>query len=237
VGHIYADKGLDYMFDTVERVMKDDPAITLDYIRSRRFSSDHCGFYPRPDQMPKIAHYNWMISCNGSIVERSAPWLKTYGQQYAKWISPMRSLVNNGILTLYENEESWGNPNSPDTYLQGAMFLLTRKTKDGAVLAPEEAIDKVTLMKMMTVWASEYMLRKDELGTLEPGKWADYVVLNKDYFSVPTEEAYTVYPVLTAVAGKPVFWRSDFAAENGQQPVGPQLKYANIPKSDPSGAK
>ena len=205
VGHIYADKGLDYMFDTVERVMKDDPAITLDYIRSRRFSSDHCGFYPRPDQMPKIAHYNWMISCNGSIVERSAPWLKTYGQQYAKWISPMRSLVNNGILTLYENEESWGNPNSPDTYLQGAMFLLTRKTKDGAVLAPEETIDKVTLMKMMTTWQAQFFDKEKELGWLAPGKLADFVVLNADILTVPEQQIRTIRPQATYVGGKKMY--------------------------------
>jgi len=218
--------------------MKDDPSITLDYIRSRHFSSDHCGFYPRPDQLPKLKYYEWIISCNGSIVERSAPWLKTYGMQYAKWIAPMKSLVDAGIRTVYENEESWfANADTPDTYMQGAMFLLTRKTKSGQILAPEEAIDRITLLKMMTSWASDFMLKPDVLGTLEPGKFADFVVLNKDYFSLPLEEIYSVYPIMTAVGGKPVFWRADFAAEAGQKAVGPQLKYLNIPKTDPSGTK
>jgi predicted amidohydrolase YtcJ len=238
VGHVYADKGLDYLFQTLERAMKDDPSITLDYVRSRHFSSDHCGFYPRPDQMPKLKEYGWMISCNGSIVERSAPWLKVYGMKYAKWISPVKSLIAAGVQTVYENEESWfGDPEVPDTYLQGAMFLLTRKTKNGESYAPEEAIDRVTLMKMMTSWASEYVLKPDLLGTLEPGKWADFVVFNKDYFSVPLEQIYSVYPVMTVVGGKPVFLRPEFAGEAGLKPVGPELKYANLPKSDPAGAK
>lgn len=247
VGHVYGDKGLDYLFQTVERAMKDDPSLTLDYIRSRHFSSDHCGFYPRPGQIAKLKEYGWFMSCNGTFINRSSPWLKVYGMQYAKWISPMKSLVTAGVRTVYENEESWiGAPDAkhpsgyesdtPTTYLSPAVLLLTRRNSEGQLIAPEEAIDRVTLMKMMTVWPSEYVLKQKELGTLEPGKWADFLVLNKDYFTVPEQEIGNIYPLMTVVAGKPVFWRGEFAAEQNHAAVGPQVKYSNLPKQDPASA-
>ena len=234
VGHVYGDKGLDYLFQTVERAMKDDPAITLDYIRSRRFSADHCGFYPRPAQLPKIKEQGWIISCNGAIMNRSTPWLKVYGPQYAKWISPVKSLVAAGITTVYENEESWVDPNVPNTYFESAARLITRKNAEGELIAPEEAIDRVTLMKMMTTWASEFVLKEDVLGTLEPGKWADFVVLNKDYFTVPEGEIANLYPDMTVVGSKVVILRAEFATQLGMSPIGTQIKFGNLPSGDPA---
>ena len=55
---------------------------------------------------------------------------------------------------------------------------------------------------MATVWASEYVLKEKILGSLEPGKLADLLVLNRDYFTVPEAEIGTVTPILTMVAGK-----------------------------------
>ena len=247
VGHMYGDQALDYLFQTIEKAREDDSAFTLDYIRSRHFSSDHCGFYPRPDQIPKLKEYGWIISCNGTFINRSSPWLKVYGMEYANWISPIKSLVTGGVRTVYENEESWMardgihpptyQTETPTTYFSPALLLLTRKNSEGQLIAPEEAIDRVTLMKMMTVWPSEFVLKEKMLGTLEPGKWADFLVLNRDYFTVPEQEIANLYPVMTVVGGKPVFWRGDFAAEQGHSPVGPQLKYSNLPKSDPSAAR
>ncbi|MCH7978629.1 MAG: amidohydrolase family protein, partial [Acidobacteria bacterium] len=41
------------------------------------------------------------------------------------------------------------------------------------------------MMKMMTSWPARFVLKEDVLGPLEPGKFADILVLNKDYFTVP----------------------------------------------------
>jgi predicted amidohydrolase YtcJ len=236
VGHSWADKGIDYLIQTVERAIKDDPAITLDYIRSRKFSSDHCGLYPRPDQLPVLKKYNWFLSCNGNGISRSYPWLKTYGMQYGKWVSPMKSILDAGVAVTIENESAWGeDPDHPETYFAPLDFLMTRKFK-GELIAPEEAVDRVRLMKMMTSWAADFLLKPKEIGTLEPGKWADFVVLNKDYFTVPQPEIAQVVPVMTVMGGNPTFLRADFGSEIRQAPVGYQIKYLNLPKGDPYAA-
>ena len=70
---------------------------------------------------------------------------------------------------------------------------------------------------MSTSWPAEYVLREKEIGTLAPGKLADLLVLNKDYFTVPEEEIATLFPLLTVVGGKIQVLRSEFARELGMK--------------------
>jgi hypothetical protein len=80
-------------------------------------------------------------------------------------------------------------------------------------------------MKMATTWASEYVLREEQIGSLEPGKLADLVVWSKDYFTVPQAELGTVYPVMTVLGGKTLVLRGEYAQLLGTAPIGPQAKF------------
>jgi hypothetical protein len=235
LGHAYADKGVDYFLDAIEQAMREQPGFTLDYVRSRRFSSDHCGFYPRPDQIPRMAKLGYIVSCGGNVLDRSYPWLKLYGlQQYQNWIAPIRGLVEGGVRVVYENEAGIQGTTGR-TYFNDVVPLITRKNHAGQMVAPDQAVDRVILMKMMTSWPSYYMLREDKIGTLKPGKWADLVVLNKDYFTVPVEEIANTYPYMTVVGGKIVFIHKDYAPEIGKQPVGIQIEFDNGPRYGEGG--
>jgi hypothetical protein len=103
------------------------------------------------------------------------------------------------------------------------------------VLAPEEALNRVQLIKTSTSWAAAYMLKDKELGTLEPGKLADFVVFNKDYFTIPEAEIPTVIPLLVVVGGKTIVLREELATELGMGKVGPQLKFTYEIQSQAGG--
>ena len=49
--------------------------------------------------------------------------------------------------------------------------------------------------------------REDDLGSLEPGKLADFAVLNRDYLTVPEEEIEKLHSVMTVVEGEEVYSR------------------------------
>ena len=93
------------------------------------------------------------------------------------------------------------------------------------LVAAEEAVDRVTVMKMATSWAAEFVMREDVLGRLQPGKLADFVVLSKDYFTIPTEDIATIIPLMTVLGGEIVFLRNELAAELKMEPRGDQLNY------------
>ena len=63
----------------------------------------------------------------------------------------------------------------------------------------------MTAMKMATTWASEYMMAEDTVGTLEPGKYADFAVLDRDYFTIPVDDILNISNVMTGLSGEIVF--------------------------------
>jgi predicted amidohydrolase YtcJ len=219
VGHNYGDKGLDQYLELVDDLVKKE-GFTVERIKAMRLSTDHCGLYPRPDQLPKLAKYGIYLSCGANVLSRTYPWLEKYGMQYAKWISPVKSALAAGVKVVYENEQDV----TDGSFMYFEPFI-TRKNEQGKLVAPEEAVDRNIVMKMATSWSSEYVLKEDKVGTLEPGKWADFVVLNKDYFTVPVEEIPKLFPVITGIGGKMKFVREDHAQKFGLKPAGRQLKY------------
>jgi predicted amidohydrolase YtcJ len=233
VNHDYGDKTMDYVMDIIEQVMKEDPAFTLDHVRSLRPTADHCGFYPREAQIPRLKNLGFIISCDSMFVNRSAPWLKVYGVDKANRIDPIKSMLNGGVMVTAEAELGRVETGTSETLHAQLVHLITRTNDRGQKIAPEEAVDRQTLMKMSTVWPSYYVLKEKDLGTLEPGKYADFVVLNKDYFTIPESEIGSVFPLMTVLGGKTIVLREEFAKELGTGAVGPQEKWLFKTEAEP----
>jgi predicted amidohydrolase YtcJ len=81
-------------------------------------------------------------------------------------------------------------------------------TPDGDPFLPDERLDLATCLEAFTL-GSAFVNRLDDVtGTLEPGKFADIAVLDRDPFALPPEELETASCVLTTVEGE-VVYRSD----------------------------
>ena len=212
--HIAGDAALDMVFETLEEASRKG-GISLEQIRAKRHVIDHCTMNPRPDQIEQLRHYNMIASCAPKYIANVNRIAEDYGEQYVNWVVPMRSLIDAGVTSVLEIDEAitrglfW--------YLD---MMVTREDLNGRVWAPEEGIDRVEALKASTIWATEYIGRKTDLGSLEPGKLADYLVLNKDYLSVPDNMIRTVRPLMTVVGGRTVFLDPQYAMELGKDPVG-----------------
>jgi len=221
-GHNYGDLSADHYMDAIEEAMEKSSEITLDHIRSLRLSMDHGGLYPRPDQLPRIKRLGMMLGMGSAALSRSLPWIQKYGfEKYQGWVMPTKRALDAGIKVAWEGEGGVGN---------GLFSLMTpfitRRNKQGVIIAADQAVDRNTVLKMATVWGSEYLLKEDELGSLEPGKYADLLVLNQDYFTVPLEQLDRTYPLLTVMGGEIRYLRDEYAQELGMDPVGYQLRYS-----------
>ena len=156
-----------------------------------------------------------IFSCSPKYIDGVAPEAaKVYGEKVAHtFVVPVKSLIEAGVKVVFEADR--------DVYLWDDMeLLMTRKLRDGTVWGPQEAIDRVTLLKMITRWAAEYVLRENELGSIEEGKLADLVIIDRDYMSIPKTEMSEVQVLLTMLGGKIVFMNPHFAQEYSLPPGG-----------------
>jgi hypothetical protein len=75
----------------------------------------------------------------------------------------------------------------------------------GQQINPGQQISRQQALRAYTRGNSWYLNRENDMGSIEEGKFADLVVLNKDFFSVSDADARATRSVLTVVAGKVVY--------------------------------
>ncbi|MGB5511460.1 MAG: amidohydrolase [Woeseiaceae bacterium] len=95
----------------------------------------------------------------------------------------------------------------------GLYAAISRQDRDGQPAGgwyPDQALTRIEALHSFTLAAAYAAHQEDRLGSLEPGKWADFIVIDRDYFEVPVDEIDDIRVLQTWVGGKRVF---DAAAE------------------------
>jgi predicted amidohydrolase YtcJ len=134
---------------------------------------------------------------------------------------PKKLLVQGGIYNSFEMDRDLGSTDF--TILTGVSWLMSRKAWDGKVYAQDQAVDRQTALKILSQWGSYYLFKENTLGSLEPGKAADFVVLDRDYLTVPEDDIAKLHVLMTVVGGKTIHLVPSLAKEIGAQPTGAQV--------------
>jgi hypothetical protein len=201
---------------------------TMEDVRRMQMTGEHCGLIGKdPAIIQKLKDYGIILSCGPDIVDESPAWVKDYGPQIEKFILPFNTWIKSGVKLVGQHYGSGAN--DPGTArFRPPFFMLwqavTRKY-DGKIWQPDERIDRVHAMKMYSVWASEYVQKPDKLGSLEVGKFADLLVIDRDYFTIPEDDILKVRPLMTMVGGKMIVLQPSLAADFGVPPVGPEYSF------------
>jgi predicted amidohydrolase YtcJ len=206
--HVAGDRALDHLMDAIEKASK-EAGLKAHQIQAKRHAIDHCMMNPRRDQYERIKRLGIIVSCAPVYIELSAPRiLRDYGEEYLKWNVPVKSLTEAGIKTVMELDTELKPSKNAFYHIQ---LLLTREAA-GKAWNLSEKIDRVTALKMFTRWAAEYVLKENVIGSIEPGKWADLIVLDRDYMTVPEREISKTQVLLTLVGGEVVYQDSVLTA-------------------------
>jgi predicted amidohydrolase YtcJ len=89
--------------------------------------------------------------------------------------------------------------------LYGFYAAVARKDQNGwpkDAFQPENRLSREEALKAMTIWAAKGSFLENERGSLEPGKFADFVVLDRDIMEVPENELFDAKVELTFIDGK-----------------------------------
>lgn len=221
--HHYSDGSFDATFHMFEQAMATGK-MTLEEIRALRLTTEHTPII-RPDSIPKIAHYNVRPSFTAYMAGgdlKGGAFLKAYGEEFMPWIMPMKSLLEAGVHPAFGSDAHFGK-NIPVEWQDMGFprewdgnvwafyqFFLDRRMPDGITYNAKEATDRVAVMKAATLWGAESLLNEKNIGSLEVGKLADFIVIDKDYFTIPENQIHTIRTLLTVVGGKTVYKDPDF---------------------------
>jgi predicted amidohydrolase YtcJ len=90
----------------------------------------------------------------------------------------------------------------------GLFAAVTRQSRDGEPDGgwyADQALSRAEALHSFTLAAAYAAHQETRLGSLEPGKWADFIVIDRDYFEVPNSEIDDIKVLQTWVSGKLVF--------------------------------
>jgi predicted amidohydrolase YtcJ len=173
--HVNGDKGLDVTLDTFEQLKAGHPR--ADY----RFSLEHFGV-SREDQVTRLADLGASVSINGYYLYLFGDAYAQHGLGYsrASQMTRLGSLERAGVRFTMHSD----CPMGPIEPLLAVTNAATRRTLDGAVMAPDQRVSVEAALRAVTIDAAWSLRMDNEVGSIAVGKKADFVVLEKSPFDV-----------------------------------------------------
>jgi hypothetical protein len=126
---------------------------------------------------------------------------QSFGEQRAAGISPTGYAYGKGVIFTNHNDA----PVVPPDMLRLAQTAVVRTTRSGFVLGPAERVSPYVALKAITDWAAYQYFEEKSKGTLEPGKLADLVILERDPLQGDPTTLGAIKVVETIKEGKPIF--------------------------------
>ena len=112
---------------------------------------------------------------------------------------PFRMIVTNGIHAGMSSDGMQIAPMNPWLHMYYATTGLNARQR---LINGGQQITRQEALKLYTASNGWFLREEKQIGTIEPGKLADVVVLSDDYFTVPDEKLKKIRSVLTMVGGR-----------------------------------
>jgi predicted amidohydrolase YtcJ len=194
--HAIGDWAIDIALNAIEEAVK-----SSDWV-DHRHRIEHAG-YVRPDQMERMARLGIAVSASiGFCHPIGDSHIDALGQERLKGYYPMRSFKEHGIVAG-GNSDGFGR----NWAITGIAGCVTRTSMRGQVLAAEQGISVLDAVRAYTINGAYLESKEDEKGSIEAGKLADFVVLDRDIFTVDPSEIVETRVLMTIVGGEVVYER------------------------------
>jgi predicted amidohydrolase YtcJ len=131
---------------------------------------------------------------------------KVVSAEALRYFNPYQSLVKAGVLFGGGSDHmiGWDKNTAINAYnpFLGMYAAITRKTFQGVVIHPEEKLTREQALRMYSSWGAFLNHAEKERGSIETGKLADLVVIDRDYLTCSEEQIKDITPVMTIVGGR-----------------------------------
>jgi len=196
--HAIGDRGNRIVLDAFEAALKRFPRA------DHRFRIEHAQVLS-PTDIPRFATLGVIPSMQATHQTSDMRWAEArVGPERIRGAYAWRSLLNTGVIV----------PNGTDFPVEEVNPLLTfhaAVTRQDPTnwpaggWFPEQKMTREEALQSMTIWPAYAGFQESVLGSLTPGKYADFVVLDHDIMRVPDSEILNTRVVSTWIGGKRVY--------------------------------
>ena len=171
-------------------------------IAGRRWMIDHAfllmpDFYPRIKKLGVLINSQYMHNAQlgALILDAWGRGLADQSERYKDWLA-------NGVFFA-------GGSDGPVSYFSEPIYeiygMVTRKTRWGGSLGPEQGITRAQAIRSVTINGAYTSFEEKVKGSIEPGKYADFVVLSGDILATPADSIKDIKVLATVLGGKTVY--------------------------------
>ena len=205
--HAIGDRANRTVLDEFEQALRERP------VADHRFRVEHAQIL-HPDDISRFAQLGVIPSMQASHQTSDMYWAgNRLGQQRLLGAYAWRSLLNSGVI-IPNGSDLPVEKTNPLISFHAAIARQDENNWPAGGWFPEQRMTREEALKSMTIWAAWSAFMEKEVGSLEPGKYADFVVLDQDIMQVPAELVLRTNVLSTWLGGKAVYRRDDGAARD-----------------------
>jgi predicted amidohydrolase YtcJ len=166
-----------------------------------RHRIEHCSVCT-PSLAKRLASLGIMVVTQPSFIYYNGDrYLKTVPKPNLEHLYPLSTLIKNDVGVAGSSD----CPVVPANPILGVYSAISRKTEAGDFVLPDERITPLEALKMYTQNGAKATSQERVIGSIEPGKLADLVVLSRDPTKLPANEMKDIEVEMTILGGE-VIW-------------------------------
>ncbi len=205
--HATYGESIERMLDIFEKVNREIPFNGL------RWFFDHAETIT-DSQLQRVKTLGGGIAVQFRMYYQGELYKKLYGEPGSQ-LPPIRKMLSMGIPVGLGTDATRISTFNPWMSLHWAV---TGKTLGGYQFWPQkDVLSKFEALQLYTTGSAWFSGEEKLKGKIQAGQYADMVILNKDYFSVPADDIRDIHSLLTIVNGKVVY------AEGAYQKLSPVM--------------
>jgi predicted amidohydrolase YtcJ len=171
----------------------------------RRFTVIHGQFTRRGDQLDQLKELDVIASLFPMHTFYWGDWYdQIIGPELAQQISPIKTALNKGLHVNSHTDAPVALPN----LIQVMWATVNRTSRSGKVMGADERLTPEEALKAITIWPAYEIFEEASKGSIEPGKRADLVILDKNPLTVDPTTINQIVVLETIKDGRSVYKRN-----------------------------
>ena len=194
--HAVGDAAIDEVLAAYEAANREKP------IQGKRWAIEH-GFLPREEHFARIKALGAFVTVQNHLYLAGPSLVHYWGAARAARVTPVRAYLDHGVDVAAGTDA----PVVPFPPLWTMYHFVTRGTISGGVLGPDQKITREEALRIATIGNARLTFDEQIKGSIEPGKLADFVVLDEDILTADPKRIEQMKILMTVVGGNAVFTR------------------------------